>query len=210
VDLKELQKLSISQTKAGPKNAKLYLDKIRKNLMTLMCQTDVIELSGDLNAFGGEKDVTANISKAVFGLFCVGNVLGVDVAAGLEKFASYVIAKLASASMSSTEAAVTRRDPQADLWTTEKKADTETDTSSQSGSKSSDNKAKKIENYRRALKSQKDKAGIELIWKNISEDEDLSGQDKYQLQNDKKEALKRVAPLIEALPDSTQHAGSRL
>jgi 1,2-phenylacetyl-CoA epoxidase PaaB subunit len=210
VDLRELQELSVSQTKAGPKNAKLYLDKIRKNLMTLMCQTDIIELSGDLNAFGGEKDAVANISKAVFGLFCVGNILGVDVALGMEKFASDVIAKLASASISSSESGVTRRDPQADLWTTEKTADIESDTSSQSGSKSSDNKAKKIENYRRAFKSQKDKAGIELIWKNISEDEDLSGQDKYQLQNDKKEALKRVAPLIEALPDSTQHAGSRL
>ena len=84
MDLKELQDLSVLQTKAGPKNAKLYLERIRKNLMTLMCQTDVIELSGDLNAFGGEKDVTANISKAVFGLFCVGNVLGIDVAQGIE------------------------------------------------------------------------------------------------------------------------------
>ena len=93
VDLKELQELSVLQTKAGPKNAKLYLEKIRKNLMTLMCQTDVVELSGDLNAFGGDKDVTANISKAVFGLFCVGNVLGVGVALGMEKFAADVIAE---------------------------------------------------------------------------------------------------------------------
>ena len=194
VDLKELQELSVLQTKAGPKNAKLYLEKIRKNLMTLMCQTDVVELSGDLNAFGGDKDVTANISKAVFGLFCIGNVLGVDVALGMEKFASDVIARLTPASSSSTDAAVTETDPQAALWKTEKKAGTELDTSStQSNSRSNDSKAKKIENYRHALRSPKDKAAIELVWKNISEDKELSGQDKYQLQNEKKEALKRVA-----------------
>ncbi len=193
MDLKELQELSVLQTKAGPKNAKLYLEKIRKNLMTLMCQTDVVELSGDLNAFGGDKDVTANISKAVFGLFCVGNVLGVDVAQGIEKHASVVMARLTPTSSSSTDAAVTETDPQAALWTTEKKADTEPDTLSQSSSRSSDNKAMKIDNYKQAFKSQKDKAAIELVWKNISEDKELSGQDKYQLQNDKKEALKRVA-----------------
>ena len=194
MDLKELQELSVLQTKTGPKNARLYLERIRKNLMTLMCQTDVVELSGDLNAFGGDKDVTANISKAVFGLFCIGNVLGVDVALGMEKFASDVIARLTPASSSSTDAAVTETDPQAALWKTEKKAGTELDTSStQSNSRSNDSKAKKIENYGHALRSPKDKAAIELVWKNISEDKELSGQDKYQLQNEKKEALKRVA-----------------
>lgn len=185
MDLKELQDLSVLQTKAGPKNAKLYLERIRKNLMTLMCQTDVIELSGDLNAFGGEKDVTANISKAVFGLFCVGNVLGIDIAQGMEKLASDTTARLTSPSSSSCQAA---------LWTTEKKAGTEPDTSSkQSNNRSNDDKAKKIENYRQALRSPKDKADIELVWKSISEDKELTGQDKYQLQNEKKEALKRVA-----------------
>ncbi len=220
VDLKELQKLSGLQTKAGPKNAKLYLERIRKNLMTLMCQTDVVELSGDLNAFGGDKDVTANISKAVFGLFCVGNVLGVDVAQGIEKHASVVMARLTPPSSSSTDSAVTETDRQTAPGTTEKKGGTPPDASSQhtaskpdrtasakaqqeqkeqdtsksqSSSRSSDNKAKKIENYKLAFKSPKDKAAIELVWKDISEDEELSGQDKYQLQNDKKEALKRVA-----------------
>ena len=115
VDLKELQELSVLQTKAGPKNAKLYLERIRKNLMTLMCQTDVVELSGDLNAFGGDKDVTANISKAVFGLFCVGNVLGVDVALGMEKLASDTTARLTSPSSSSTEL-LYRNWHQAALW----------------------------------------------------------------------------------------------
>ena len=194
MDLKELQELSVLQTKAGPKNAKLYLERIRKNLMTLMYQTDVIELSEDLNAFGGDKDVTANISKAVFGLFCVGNVFGIDVAQGMEKLASDAMARLTPPSSSSTDAAVTETDCQAALWTTEKKAGTEPDTSStQSNSRSNDSKAKKIENYRNALRSPKDKAAIELVWKSISEDKELSGQDKYQLQNEKKEALKRVA-----------------
>jgi hypothetical protein len=194
VDLKELQELSVLQTKTGPKNAKLYLERIRKNLMTLMCQTDVVELSGDLNAFGGDKDVTTNISKAVFGLFCVGNVLGIDVTQGMEKLASDAIVRLTPPSSSSTDAAVTETDSQTALWRTEKKAGTEPDTSStQSNSRSSDNKAKKIENYKHALRSPKDKAAIELVWKSISEDKELSGQDKYQLQNEKKEALKRVA-----------------
>lgn len=194
MDLKELQELSGLQTKAGPKSSKLYLEKIRKNLMTLMCQTDVVELSGDLNAFGGDKDVQANISKAVFGLFCVGNNLGIDVAQGMEKLASDAIARLTPPSSSSTDAAVTETDCQAALWTTEKKAGTEPDTSStHSNSRSNDSKAKKIENYRNALRSPKVKAAIELVWKSISEDKELSGQDKYQLQNEKKEALKRVA-----------------
>jgi hypothetical protein len=184
VDLKELQDLSVLQTKAGSKNVKLYLERIRKNLMTLMCQTDVIELSGDLNAFGGDKDVTANISKAVFGLFCVGNVLGIDLAQGMEKLASDTTARLTSPSNSC----------QAALWSTEKKGSTEPDTSStQSNGRSNDAKAKKIENYRQALRSPKDKADIEHVWRNISEDKELTGQDKYQLQNEKKEALKRVA-----------------
>ena len=220
MDLKELQELSVLQTKAGPKNAKLYLEKIRKNLMTLMCQTDVVELSGDLNAFGGDKDVTANISKAVFGLFCVGNVLGVDVAQGIEKHASVVMARLTPPSSSSTDSAATETDRETALGTAEKKAGTPPDDSfqhissqpdrtssakaqpgqkkqdtskSQSSRGSSDNKAKKIENYKLAFKSPKDKAAIELVWKDISEDKELSGQDKYQLQNEKEEALKRVA-----------------
>jgi hypothetical protein len=185
VDLKEFQNLSVLQTKTGPKNAKLYLERIRKNLMSLMCQTDVIELSGDLNAFGGDKDVTANISKAVFGLFCVGNVLGIDVAQGIEKLASDTTSRLASTSTPSC---------QADLWTTEKKDVTENDTSSaQSNGRGNDSREKKIENYRQALRSPKDRAAIELVWKSISEDRELNGQDKYQLQNEKKEALKRVA-----------------
>ena len=194
VDLKELQELSVLQTKAGPKNAKLYLERIRKNLMTLMCQTDVVELSGDLNAFGGDKDVTANISKAVFGLFCVGNVLGVNVAQGMEKLASDAISRLTPPPSSSTDAVVTETDCQAALWTTEKKAGTAPDTSStQNNGRSNDSRAKKIENYRHALRSPKDKADIELVWRNISEDKELTGQDKYQLQNEKKEALKRAA-----------------
>lgn len=185
MDLKELQKLSVLQTKAGPKNIKLYLDRIRKNLMTLMCQTDVIELSGDLNAFGGDKDVTANISKAVFGLFCVGNVLGIDVAQGIEKLASDTTTRLASTSRSSC---------QADLWTTENKDGTEPATSSaQNKGMGSETKEKKIEQYRQALRGPKDRAAIELVWKSISEDKELNGQDKYQLQSEKKEALKRVA-----------------
>jgi len=185
VDLKELQKLSVLQTKAGSKNVKLYLERIRKNLMTLMCQTDVVELSGDLNAFGGDKDVTANISKAVFGLFCVGDVLGIDLAQGIEKLASDTKARLTSPSSSSCQTA---------LWSTEKKGSIEPDTSSaQSNNRSNDGKTTKIENYRQALRSPKDKADIELVWKSISGDKELSGQDKYQLQNEKKEALKRVA-----------------
>ena len=185
VDLKELQDLSALQTKAGSKNVKLYLERIRKNLMTLMCQTDVVELSGDLNAFGGDKDVTANISKAVFGLFCVGNVLGIDVVQGMEKLASDTTARLTSPSSSSCQTA---------LWSTEKKGSIEPDTSStQSNNRSNDGKTTKIENYRQALRSPKDKADIELVWKSISGDKELSGQDKYQLQNEKKEALKRVA-----------------
>jgi len=150
VDLKEFQYLSVLQTKTGPKNAKLYLERIRKNLMTLMCQADVIELSGDLNAFGGDKDVTANITKAVFGLFCVGSVLGLDVAQGMEKLASDTTARLASTSTASC---------QADLWTTEKKDIRENDSSSaQSNGRGNDSsREKKIENYRQALRSSKDK-----------------------------------------------------
>lgn len=185
MDLKELQDLSVLQTNAGPKNIKLYLDRIRKNLMTLMCQTDVIELSGDLNAFGGDKDVTANISKAVFGLFCVGNVLGIDVAQGIERLASDTTTRLASASRSSC---------QADLWTTGNKDGTENATSSPQGNgRDNDGREKKIEQYRQALRNPKDRAAVELVWKSISEDRELNGQDKYQLQSEKKEALKRVA-----------------
>lgn len=198
VDLKELQQLSVLQTKAGPKSAKPYLERIRKNLMTLMCQTDVVNLIGDLNAFGGDKDVTTNIGKAVLGLFCVGSVLGVDVALGIEKLASDTAARLAhpsgSSSDKSTDSAGKETGSQADPWTTGKKVSTEPDASStESKGGSDDSKARKIENYRNALRHPKHKAAIELVWKSISEDRELSGQDKYQLQNEKKEALKRVA-----------------
>ena len=179
-----MQKLSVLQTKAGPKNIKPYLDRIRKNLMTLMCQADIIELSGDLNAFGGDKDVTANISKAIFGLLCAGNVLGIDVSQGIEKLASDTTTRLASASRSSC---------QADLWTTENKDGADATSSAQNTGMDNDSKAKKIEKYRQALRDPKDRAAIELVWKSISEDKELNGQDKYQLQSEKKEALKRVA-----------------
>jgi hypothetical protein len=69
---------------------KIFLDKIRKNLMTLICQADIAELTGDLNAFGGEKDVASNISKAVFGLFCLGSVFGVSVSEAIERYVADV------------------------------------------------------------------------------------------------------------------------
>jgi hypothetical protein len=89
--LKTLHALTSLQVKSVPNAVpKIFLDKIRKNLMTLICQADIAELTGDLNAFGGEKDVASNISKAVFGLFCLGSVFGVSVSEAIERYAADV------------------------------------------------------------------------------------------------------------------------
>ena len=55
------------------------MDKVRKNLWTLTGQSDVVEATGEIEDFGGEKDVEGNLAKAIFGLLCVGTVLGVNV-----------------------------------------------------------------------------------------------------------------------------------
>lgn len=67
------------------------LDGVRRNLWTLTCQADIVELTGVLEDFGGEKDVEGNIAKAIFGLHCLGTVFGLDVSGRLGQVVADIV-----------------------------------------------------------------------------------------------------------------------
>lgn len=90
------------------KTQKKVIDRVRKNLWTLTCQADVVEMTGELSDFGGEQDVEGSIARAIFGLMCFGAIHGVQISQGIEKLASELRAKYNIPSPAADEA------PQAD------------------------------------------------------------------------------------------------
>lgn len=77
-------------------SASLFNKGLRTNLITLLCQSETVEAVGTVEVFGGTKDVIDNMGRAVLNLFCVAEVLGVDLATGIEKAVSNTKAKLAA------------------------------------------------------------------------------------------------------------------
>ena len=198
--LKTLHALTSLQVKSVPNAVpKIFLDKIRKNLMTLICQADIAELTGDLNAFGGEKDVASNISKAVFGLFCLGSVFGVSVSEAIERYAADVTKRLAAGQTAEKEP-----QPQS-----EKREDKHDSTAPQEGGKQSPDpaptgakptkdsaqsaKEETTKSYDRKLRDAKTLSELNSLWKKeIVPDQSLQGKDKAPLSKVFEECKKRL------------------
>lgn len=199
LNLEDVKEIASQQSKSY-QNRKLLLDKIRKNLMTLMCQTDVVEITGNVEAFGGDKDVSANLGKAVFGLFCLGATLNVDVTASLEKLITDINAKQkkdrADGTQEKTGAA---HDKPEGAETGEKgKNQPGPDTAKPGDSKDtaspgSDAKAKNIERYKKSFQEAKSLDEVKKIANEIRDDTSLDGKEKYSLEPVKKEAVKRLS-----------------
>ena len=202
MDTKEIKELAATHLAKQPSDTtKVYLDKVRKNLIMLLCQSDTIELTGSVAAFGGEKDVEQSISRAIFSLFCAAQKLGVNVDAGLGK----LVAALGKSAVSETPdvkpqepdetATPATRDAHEPVATPAetKKEPPKQDPPSSTSSPAGDSKAKKLEMYKTSFSAAKGKEAVDKTWKDIIGDKELSGPDKAQLQNEKKAALERLA-----------------
>lgn len=183
---------------------------LRTNLITLLCQSETVEAVGTVEVFGGSKDVASNMGRAVLNLFCVAEVLGVDLSTGIERALSDVRTKLSSTegaaersqkaqktedkstetTNSETEAAAA--DEKEKLGDEEKPAGAGQQANADNGASGGDEKDKKIETYRTAFKEAKLPTDVRTVWNNVVQDKDLTGPDRFILQNDKKEAEKRV------------------
>ena len=202
MDTKQIRELAAAHLAKHPSDTtKVYLDKVRKNLIMLLCQSDTIELTGSVAAFGGEKDVEQSISRAVFSLFCAAEKLGVNVETGLGQLAAVLGKSVVSETSdvkpqgpdkTATPDAGDALEPDAAQAETKKgppKQDPPPSTSAPAG----DSKAKKLEMYKTSFSAAKDKEAVDKTWKDIIADKELSGPDKAQLQHDKKAALERLA-----------------
>ena len=62
----------------------MYLDRVRRNLMALLCKDEILEIAGTVEDFGGMESLTEDIKKAVLNLFCLASFLKLDLALALE------------------------------------------------------------------------------------------------------------------------------
>ncbi|MBA4372275.1 MAG: hypothetical protein C0402_05385 [Thermodesulfovibrio sp.] len=184
---------------------KVMADKLRRHLWTLTCQTDIVELTGVLDDFGGDKDVGANIGKAVVALFCLGHLMGMDAKVAIDTIASELgvppdskPAQKTGANTPPVESAIGGKEGSTPAERAKEGGGTQRSTSSagdshdKPGDDTGGDKGRRIETYRKAFADAKEKQTTERIWKAIFEDKELTGQEKFQLQTDKKEAMQRL------------------
>lgn len=194
---------------------KKVLDKVRKNLWTLTCQSDVVEMTGVIEDFGGEKDVETSIARAIFGLLCFGAIHGVNVPQKLEKIAGDLAAKHKGSSPTDlskgdstgkpAEAAAPARSasaaPPAPASIDQPPAVTETEPAHDKAgdvlpraSAGECSKEQAIQAHERSLREAKTTQEADRIWKHdITTDTRLDGKDKGALCVVYKECRKAVA-----------------
>ena len=63
---------------------RIYLDRVRRNLMALLCKDEIIEITGTVEDFGGMESLTDDVKKAVLNLFCLATFLRLDLASALD------------------------------------------------------------------------------------------------------------------------------
>ena len=193
-ELKELSALHVSSIQNPV--PKIFLDKIRKNLMFLMCQSDVVELTGDANAFGGQKEVASSVSKAVINLFCLSEILGADAASEIEAVVSSIKGNSSAKKPDENTKQDKKAEGQAQADTKseaeQKKADTGTQKADEENTEP-DTKTRKLEMYSKSFSNAKSKSDIDKVWKDITRDKELKNEEKFQLQSQKNEALKKLA-----------------
>lgn len=180
----ELKQFGLTAKEAAgkePAPPKKYLDKIRKNLFDLLCQSDEKELIGGVSDFGGKEDVGNAIAKAVMNLFALGASFDVDVAASIEKIMPGK--KEPTAGTDIPKASAAKAEPKAQQPAQPPKAE-----------QGSGSKATKIQMYKNSFDSAKTKSEVEKIWRSdVVPDKSLTGVEKAGLGKYKDEAKKQKA-----------------
>jgi hypothetical protein len=187
--IKDMSELAKGHVASFPNaTPKVMAEKLRRHLWTLTCQADIVELTGEIDDFGGDRDVGTNIGKAIVSLLCLGHLLGMDPETAIATIVTELTGHAApgrqttdsgfpAALSSAVESAVKKEF---------------NDAAGSVANPDAGETPSSIEFYRTSFREAKERSDIENIWKAVSEDKSLTGQEKFQLQADKKEALKRL------------------
>lgn len=183
MDLKQLDLAVKEAAGKEPAPPKKYLDKIRKNLFNLLCQSDEKELIGGVADFGGKEEVGEAIAKAVMNLFALGASFDVDVAASIEKVMPGK--KETTAGIDIPKVQDKAQEPML-------KVDVSKPVQPPKVDQASGSKATKIQMYKNAIDEAKSEGDIRKIFnKDIGPDKALDGKDKAALGEHMKNALKK-------------------
>lgn len=179
------------------------LNKVRRPLWTITCQQDVVEMTGVIEDFGGDKDVKTNICKAVFHLLCFASLHRLNLSEEMDKLVAETTAKLDKAkspSGSAGTAPVEGKDAQkagsdspaeggpeaAEVDSPAGKPETTGASTKGCDSATSSGEAtavsggsQKLAAYEKNLRGAKTKAAITAVWnREITVDPELSGKEK--------------------------------
>ncbi len=176
-------------------------NRIRKNLITLLAQSDIAELSGSVEAFGGDTDVAANIGSAVFGLFCLAERLSVDSAAAVSRYPA--LSGIGAVSPTATALSVAPPVQPAAAPAAEKAAPAPASSppavtaaaveSAPPETAVPAGKDARIAFYKKHFSEAKSRADADAVWRDVRDDKQLDGKDKFSLQADYKAACQQHA-----------------
>jgi len=194
VDISRIESIIEQYVKNSPNaSPKLFLDKIRKNLLILMCQTDEAEILRKIDVFGGERAVAYDIGRAILNLFALARSLDVSLAPELNALSTKIEGQINATVRPDNGSAAAKPAATATIpETTQKPASQSTATPSDDNSGSEDGVAKRIEMYTNGMNNAKGREEITQIWKEVAADKLLKGPDKASLQRVKDEAIKRL------------------
>ena len=192
MDISRLESIIEQYVKNNPNpSPKLFLDKIRKNLIILMCQTDEAEILGKIDAFGGERAVSYDISRAVLNLFALARSLDVSLSPELNALSAKIEGRINAAEESDNGSAAAKPAPANIPDTALKPASQSTEAPPDDKSGPEDGVAKRIEMYTNAMNNANSREEIARVWKEVAADKLLKGPDKASLQKVKDEARTR-------------------
>ena len=182
-DLKTAAEKKVKET-AYP-SAETFLKRIRKNLFSLLCQSDFAEAGTDVDLFGGKEAVAQSIAKTVLNFYCLGEVLGVDIKSAIQE---EIKKTMGDAGFNPPEHI--KEVPPAIVK--EEKAAVPPSQPVQEEKTNADTSLPPKERYKAEFAAAKTEDIVKNVWKQVSADKTLPGADKFALQNDCRTALERL------------------
>jgi len=182
-----------------------YLDNIRRNLMSLLCKDEKLEVTGTVDDFGGMQTLTGDIAKALMNLFCLAEVFKLDLAVAIE--AEFGDKKEESGKQEHTAGTATEKAPplngnggqqgeneQEDSSASNAEKTDELTAGTSSGSSGGNGNDKLKQTYRKFFAETTSIEVVEQTWKKeIAGNRDFEGKDKAELQPDYAAAKKRLS-----------------
>jgi hypothetical protein len=182
-----------------------YLDNIRRNLMSLLCKDEKLEVTGTVDDFGGMQTLTGDIAKAVMNLFCLAEVFKLDLAAAIE--AEFGDKEEEPGKQEQTAGTATEKAPrlngdggqegeneQEDSSASNAEKTDELTAGTSSGSSGGNGNDKLKQTYRKFFAEATSIELVEQTWKKeIAGNRDFDGKDKAELQPDYAAAKKRLS-----------------